>query len=84
MRTTVDLPDEVFRSVKSRAAKKGIKLRDAVLEALTRWLDDPEPRPRSRVSFPLITGTGVITSEQVKRALEEMDEEEARRYASPD
>lgn len=34
MRTTVDLPDELFRQVKARAALRGLKLKDYVAEAL--------------------------------------------------
>ena len=41
MRTTVDLPDELMRHLKARAALEGRSLRDLVLELLTRGLQAP-------------------------------------------
>ncbi len=34
MRTTIDLPDELFRQIKARAAMRGQKLKEYVTEAL--------------------------------------------------
>lgn len=34
MRTTIDLPDKLFREVKSAAASKGLKLKELVVSAL--------------------------------------------------
>jgi hypothetical protein len=39
MRTTVDLPDTLFRRAKAEAALRGIKLKDLVLQALSQELD---------------------------------------------
>lgn len=36
MRTTIDLPDEVFRQVKARAALDGMKLKDLI----TRYVEE--------------------------------------------
>jgi hypothetical protein len=41
MRTTVDLPDELFRRAKSAAALRGIKLKDLVEEGLRAVIDNP-------------------------------------------
>src|SRR6185312_16821610 len=54
MRTTVDLPDELFRRAKSEAALRGKKLRDLIEEGLRAVIDDlrtesPSPPPK-RVS----------------------------------
>jgi plasmid stability protein len=38
MKTTIDLPDEVFRKVKVRAAEEGRTMRDLIVEALTESL----------------------------------------------
>ena len=38
MRTTIDLPDPLFKEAKSAAALRGISLRDVVEEALRRSL----------------------------------------------
>ena len=80
MRTTVDLPDELYRRLKARAALGGLRVR----ELMTRYLEQglralperPEDRPRSEppVAVPR-TGTPVraLTRAQIRR-IEEDDE----------
>ena len=46
MRTTVDLPDELYRRAKAEAALRGRKLKDLVEEGLRRVLEAPEPETR--------------------------------------
>ncbi len=41
MRTTVDLPDSLYRRAKAEAALRGIKLKDLVEEGLRRMLESP-------------------------------------------
>ena len=48
MRTTVDIPDDLFRRAKSEAALQGRKLKDLVEEGLRLVLQEKEPdKPRS-------------------------------------
>jgi len=47
MRTTVDIPDELFRRAKSEAALRGRKLRDLVEEGL-RLVLEKEPARRAK------------------------------------
>lgn len=42
MRTTVDLPDELYRKAKSAAALRGLKFKDLVEEGLQRVLAHPD------------------------------------------
>ena len=59
MRTTIDLPDELFRHVKAAAASQGIKLREFVATALERALQKgSNSRPGKRVKLPLVKGSG--------------------------
>jgi hypothetical protein len=44
MKTTLDLPDELFRSVKARAAQEGISLRAYVAAALREKLGQASER----------------------------------------
>ncbi|REJ73537.1 MAG: hypothetical protein DWQ36_07045 [Acidobacteria bacterium] len=46
MRTTIDLPDELLRQVKARAAVQGMKLKEYVTEALRESLYRHEPASR--------------------------------------
>lgn len=87
MRTTVDLPDDLYRRLKARAALGGLKVR----ELLTRYLEQglrglPErPAEHSRSEPPVaVRRTGkpirALTRAQLRR-IEEDDE--IRRHARP-
>jgi hypothetical protein len=56
MRTTVDIPDELFRRAKSEAALSGRKLKDLVEEGLRLVLDEQKPevpaKPQRRKKGP--------------------------------
>ena len=55
MKTTLELPDELMREIKIRAAREDRKLKDLIAELLRRGLDgEDEARLRHRVKFPLI------------------------------
>ena len=41
MRTSFDLPDELYRHLKARAALEGTSMRDLVVELMERALDAP-------------------------------------------
>jgi len=40
MRTTIDLPDPLFRKVKSAAAERGLKLKEFIAQSLTSTLNN--------------------------------------------
>jgi plasmid stability protein len=48
MRTTVDLPDELYRRAKAQAALRGRKLKDLIEEALRQVLEAPETKPPAK------------------------------------
>jgi hypothetical protein len=85
MKTTLDIPDELFREAKSRAALEGIKLRELIAEALREKLSTSPPKPqRRRTKFPIIISQRtdpLVTLEQVKQSIEALDEEEAKHHA---
>ena len=57
MKTTLDLPAELVREMKLRAAGEGRKLRDVATEIFRRGLMQPSPlvaTSRHRVKLPLI------------------------------
>ena len=63
MRTTLDLPDPLFRELKAQSALRGVKLKDFVAEILQSGLDQtgaPPVEPRRRSPLPVIRkATGV-------------------------
>ncbi len=55
MKTTVEIPDELFREAKATAARNGSKLKDLVADGLRLALGQVPPTKR-RSRFPLIPG----------------------------
>ena len=49
MRTTLDIPDTMYRRIKTRTAQEGITVRSITLVLYSQWLGD-EPAPASRHS----------------------------------
>ena len=83
MRTTIELPDELFRQAKAKAALDGLKLKDLI----ARYVEDglrgtssrPIPRRRERSELPVArkaTGRALpaLDGVEIQRIL---DEEEA-------
>ena len=59
MRTTVDLPDALFKRVKAEAALRGMRLREFIAQSLEQSLAGNRGDPKSRrVRFPLIRSSG--------------------------
>jgi hypothetical protein len=54
MRTTVDIPDPVYRRLKSRAAGEGSSAKELILRAVQLMLKDSPRKSRKRVKLPLI------------------------------
>jgi plasmid stability protein len=87
MKTTLDLPDELMREIKVRAAQEDRRLKDVVSELLRRGLA-AEPQKgtiRNRVKLPLIHSSHPakpgeeLTPERVAEILLEDDVERATR-----
>ena len=84
MRTTIELPEDLFRRIKARAALQGRPLKDLVAEGLTLLLQGAKagassPSPR-RTQFPIIKSKNpkrTLTPEMVATAEEELLAEEA-------
>jgi hypothetical protein len=54
MRTTVDIPDAVYRRLKARAAREGSTAKALILRGVARVLKD-QPRPsQRRVTGPIV------------------------------
>lgn len=83
MRTTIELPDELFRQAKAKAALDGLKLKDLIAryveEGLQGASSPPAPRRRERSELPVAraaTGRTLpsLNGMEIQRIL---DEEEA-------
>ncbi len=55
MRTTIDLPDSLFRKTKAVAALRGSSMKDLIVQALEREVTTAvTPSKRKRIKLPLI------------------------------
>lgn len=54
MRTTVDIPDPLFRRLKSTAALRGCSVKELVIRAVEGELNAEKGKQPTRVTLPLI------------------------------
>lgn len=77
MRTTLELPDDLMRHLKARAALEGRSLRDLMLELLNRGLQAPggvtpsAPLPLVRLGGPLGLPASVLNHADLSALAEE-------------
>jgi len=73
MKTTIEIPEKLFRQAKSRAAMEGLSLREFFLRGLQLALQThPDQAARERVAFPILRadrGHPRLTDEQVSAVL---------------
>ena len=73
VRTTVDIPEPLYRRLKEQAAAQGNSVRELVLAGVRAvLLRSHQPRPR-RVKFPLIVSKGpkvAVTNEMIHEHIE--------------
>jgi hypothetical protein len=87
MKTTLEIPDPIFKRAKARAAMEGIKLKDLVAAALAGYLARPKgdaPTGPGVCPFPLVSGKGGpllkhLDHETIAHLQEEEDLESYRR-----
>jgi hypothetical protein len=69
MRTTIDIPDEMYRELKIKAAREGTTIREILLEGLEMVTQGKQTLHRTRFEIPVIRskrpGTLHLTNEQI-------------------
>jgi hypothetical protein len=87
MKTTIDLPDELFREAKATAARRGIALREFVRQALEEKLahrdayqvrDAPRQWPVPPLDPPLSRQEAEFFNKVIEDAFEQIDPEDHR------
>lgn len=81
MKTTLDIPDPIFRRAKARAARNGQSLKDFVAEAIAQKLDGPkgDREPSWKASFGALRdlqGETARIMQLVEADSEQLDEDE--------
>ncbi|MEP7352371.1 MAG: hypothetical protein ABI824_03980 [Acidobacteriota bacterium] len=74
MKTTLEIPDAIFRKAKARAAERGIPLRQLVTEAVEKDLAVADPTPDKKPWMKMFGGLKHLHAESV-RIQEIIDEE---------
>lgn len=54
MRTTIDIPDGMYRRLKARAATEGRPAKALILEGVERVLGASSAKPGNRVTVPIV------------------------------
>jgi hypothetical protein len=54
MRTTVDIPDPIYRRLKTRAVLEGRSTKSLILQGVERVLREHPPAAKRRVTLPLV------------------------------
>ena len=54
MRTTVDIPDPVYRRLKTRAASEGSSAKELILRGVEQVLKENRRKSRRRVRLPIV------------------------------
>jgi hypothetical protein len=69
MRTTIDIPDELYRSLKVKAAMEGETVREVALRGIIREIVGPASKPVRRLTAPILNsyapGSIRIDNEQI-------------------
>ena len=81
MKTTLEIPDELYRAVKSKAALEGKRVTDLVIQGMQLALGQALT-VGGRVEFPIIKSKSrstKMTLDDLKRAQDEMDQAEMQK-----
>ncbi len=54
MRTTVDIPDPLYRELKGKAASEGRSVKELILRSVEQELKSHRSRAKGRVSLPIV------------------------------
>ena len=54
MRTTVDIPDPIYRRLKRRAAGEGMSTKALILRGVERLLREDRGKPRRKIQLPIV------------------------------
>jgi hypothetical protein len=73
MRTTVDIPDPLYRQLKAKAALKGCSVKELILKGVETELQCPASKKGRRVKLPIFDskhpGSLKLTNRQINEIL---------------
>jgi len=68
VRTTVDIPDQMYRRLRGRAAREGRSAKDLILRGIERILTDERRSSGRRVTLPIVRSKrpGTVTLDNAR------------------
>ena len=63
MRTTIDIPDVLYKSVKSRCATMGTTMRHVTIALYGNWMQNPEWMPHVKTEYVMADAQNAATAE---------------------
>jgi metal-responsive CopG/Arc/MetJ family transcriptional regulator len=57
VRTTVDIPDGIYRELEVLAAQSGVSVRSLILKAVVSHFEPPAAPKRTRIGHPLVASS---------------------------
>ena len=73
MRTTIDIPDQLYKQMKAKAALQGRTVKEIVLRGVEKEMQDtPVKKKTKRVQLPLIHGKGTQKINLTNAEIEEI------------
>jgi metal-responsive CopG/Arc/MetJ family transcriptional regulator len=72
MRTTVDLPDPLFRELKAEAARRGTSLKKVIRDAVEVEIRKAETKNARRVKFPVVPSREPATLNLTNAEIEDL------------
>ena len=60
LKTTIDITDGLFQTVKQRTSERGVTFREAVESGLHRWLEDTESKSGFTLEDGSVDGNGQV------------------------
>lgn len=84
MKTTLDIPDPIFRQAKARAALRGISLRQFVTEAIEEKVAAPSSHGPAQSEPPWMRGFGALADLREETRLINREIEEAFGTVQPE
>jgi hypothetical protein len=86
MKATLEIPDALYREIKIRAARDGVKIKDLVAKSLSELIKQPpfeaakpasQAKPKKKSIFPLFHGPGgPLLQQKELRSLSFLDEQD--------
>lgn len=71
MRTTIDIPDPLYKELKARAARQGSTVKAIILRGVEKEMQDTAPK-KKRIQLPLIRGTATRKLDLTNAEIEEI------------